>query len=296
MTRAGERLRILGIDSGSRTCGRADTPGEPRRSWASSLRSGTRPPCWWTPPPSPISGPWLPPVELLALAGGALEAISRSGFDVVILSGEPAATAVLTSVRRLMPGALVVLDAFELGFVREGRRNRFEGEGAARALALDLKLRELSLAQSVEVTWTSSRADAGWVTAAVSGLMVDVVPPVCDAIEDRPGFHDRAGVVVVGDPIEPSRRDAETFFAREILPRLEHRCPALACHTVRLHARPNRADPAPDPGRQLDRARVLVGAPFRFSTASPSRWSGPRARATRGPHDPAGAEGLDPSR
>ena len=202
------------------------------------------------------------------------------------------ATRHLAAVRALMPGAIVVFDAFELGFVREGRRNRFEGQGAERCLAMALKVRELSLAQCAEVTWASSQADAGWIAAAAPGLTVDVVPPVCDAIEGGPGFHDRAGVVVVSDPAEPSRRDAESFFVREILPRVHDRCPGLVYDALRFDAHPGRAGAAPDLGRQLDRARVLV-APFRFSSGIPFELVHALARGVPVVTTSAGAEGLD---
>ena len=135
--------------------------------------------------------------EVQVLAGSHLEAVSGAGFDVVILSGEPVATRYLQQVRALMPGAAVIFDAFELGFVGAGRQNRVEGDGLARLRALDIKQREVSIARGCDMTWTSSRADERWLTMAAPELRVEVVPPVCDVTRPGPGFHERAGVVLV---------------------------------------------------------------------------------------------------
>ena len=200
-----------------------------------------------------------------------------------------------------MPGATVIFDAFELGFVGVGRQNGLEGEGLARLRSLDIKQREVSLARACDMTWTSSRADERWLTMAAPGLMVEVVPPVCDVTRDGPGFHERAGVVVVGDLWEPSRRDAESFFRRQVLPRVRLRYPDLSYEGLRVDrlsepSAPGAVGPALVPWRGLRQrlavARVLV-APFRFSSGVPFEVVYAMAQGVPVVTTTVAAEGLD---
>ena len=195
-------------------------------------------------------------------------------FDAVVVSRHVMLAPLLPLLRRHAPGAQLVFDTVDLHFLREMRQASHSGDAAAAARAQRTRAAELALVAAADQTWVVSEDERAELLRLLPQARVRVVSNIHCVATDTPGFQARRDLVFVGGFVHLPNVDAVQWLAREILPRVRARLPAVQLHVVGAHAPASILALQGTPGLQLhgqvdalepllDACRVSV-APLRF--------------------------------
>jgi glycosyltransferase involved in cell wall biosynthesis len=173
----------------------------------------------------PLLAPWY----------GSIEEIIRrhSGrIDLVYLHRAANAAAYGKLVRQYCPRALSVYGVADLHHVRLARQGSVEDRPEVSRLAERLQIEEMVAARLADVVITHSNAEAALLRARLPGVRVALVPWSVPLRTSTTRFAGRDGVVFVGHFGHEPNLDAAYWLAKEIVPLVHEREPAIRFRIV----------------------------------------------------------------
>jgi len=239
-----------------------------------------------------------------AWRGAMPDWLQRHGkrFDAIVVSRHYVLAPLLPLLRRFAPQAKIVFDTVDLHFLREGREAEHAGDATAAARARQTRAAELELVAAADATWVVSEHEREQLAQLQPQARVRVVSNIHELAPDTPGFGQRRDLVFVGGFVHLPNIDAVLWLAREILPRLRERLPALRLHVVGGNAPAQVLALAGTPGLELhgqvdaldallDACRVSV-APLRFGAGVKGKVNQAMARGLPVVATSCAAEGM----
>lgn len=227
--------------------------------------------------------------------------VRRRRFDTVVFSPFTVAEALASSVREMLPGALLVLDTIDVGFVREMRGAEVTGDAKRMLQAGEVKERELAACRSVDRVVCVTEADACALRHELQGADVVVVPLAYDLVDSGPGFGARSGLCFVANLQHRPNLDAVELWRGEIGPLLAKMLPGVVLSVVgfdpegrgsSLEAPGIRyAGWVPDTLPVLHSSRIAV-APLRYGAGMKGKILEAMAAGLPVVTTPVGAEGI----
>ena len=214
----------------------------------------------------PLLAPWY----------GSIEEILRrhnGRIDLVYLHRAANAAAYGKLVRQYCPRALLVYGVADLHRVRLARQGSVEDRPEVSRRAERLQIEEMVAARLADVVITHSNAEAALLRARLPGVRVAVVPWAVPIRTSPNGFAGRDGVVFVGHFRHDPNVDAVYWLAKEIVPLVQEREPAIRFRIVGKDM-PNSLRKLAQPGLELvasvatldtllDETRLTI-APLRY--------------------------------
>jgi glycosyltransferase involved in cell wall biosynthesis len=156
----------------------------------------------------------------------------RDAFDLIYLHRISTASKYLPMAREYAPRARIVYSVADLHHLRLARQAHIEGRPELLRHSRRLQLAECLAAGSSDAVITHSSAEAIWLTKAVKGVNVQVVPW---AVPLRPAsrpWADRSGVAFIGNFAFDPNLDAARILVEDIMPRVWRQEPSIHCRLV----------------------------------------------------------------
>lgn len=144
-----------------------------------------------------------------------------------LLSRPDQAQRYLPSVRALAPNATVAFDTVDVHWVRMMRAAELTGDEAARAEAERLRRVERNMAERADLVLAITDQERAVIESEAPTARVAVLPNVHEVRASAPGPTGRSGLVFIGGFEHAPNVDAVTWFAREILPRIQREIPEV---------------------------------------------------------------------
>ena len=138
----------------------------------------------------------------------------------------------LEMVRQHSPGSTVIVDTYDVHFLREARQAEIMGDSAVRKRAVQTKTRELNVYRRADLILTVTEDDKRVLLREVPGLKIAVVPNIHVVPEDIVPRNERHDLLFVGGFSHTPNVDAVLYFCREIFPVLHKRLPQMKVHIV----------------------------------------------------------------
>jgi GT2 family glycosyltransferase len=149
-------------------------------------------------------------------------------FDIAILARPHIAIRYIKMVKKYIP--IIVHHDFDLEFIREQRRMELEG-GSEKSLK-KIREREFYLFNNSNLITTHNPEEGKIIQEEIPNAKVVIIPlPTDKVIETKTPFEDRDGLLFVGST-HPPNADAVSYFAKEIMPHLNKKLPALKLYVV----------------------------------------------------------------
>lgn len=218
-------------------------------------------------------------------------------YHTVVVSFFTDAERLLPKLRRAFPGAAIVVDSVDVHFVREARAAHLAGRSPDRAAYR----REVATYRAADRVLVVTEDDAAALRRAGGVTDVAVVPNVHDLVDPGPDFHDREGLVFVGNFLHEPNLDALVWWRKEIAPVLADLLPGVGltvvgndpAHCARALARRDVEviGWVPDVLPWLHRARISV-APLRFGAGMKGKVGEALAAGTPVVGTPIAVEGM----
>lgn len=166
--------------------------------------------------------------------GGYPRWLSMHGqrYDTIVICRYHLAEYLAPLARRLVPGALLVLDTVDLHHLREAREAELHGDRRLARLARSTRRRELSAVAAVDVTWVVSAAEREVLHAALPRTRVEIVSNIHEASAEPRGFGERNGLLFLGGARHPPNVDAVEWLLRDIFPLVRQRLADCVLHVV----------------------------------------------------------------
>ena len=171
-----------------------------------------------------------------------------AGYDAFVVCRYHLAEFLLPLLRRLRPGALLVLDTVDLHHLRESREASLRGDRRLARLARGTRRRELAAIAAADTTWVVSEAERALLARELPAARVDVVANVHEAAADAPGFDARRDLLFLGGARHPPNVDAARWLAADLFPRIAALLPGCQLHLVGEGLPQAIADLSPPPG------------------------------------------------
>jgi O-antigen biosynthesis protein len=195
-------------------------------------------------------------------------------YDVVMLSGGvQVAERHIDGVRKHAPGALVLFDTVDLSFVRHYREAKATGNARTLRRALNLKRRELAVAQQADRTLVVSPVEKRLLDRECPDVQVHVVSNVHEVRGSDVPFVARKDMLFIGTFEHSPNIDAVLHYLDKIHPLVRKTLPGVRIHIIgssppssireRAAADIAVAGHVPDLTGYFDRCRLSV-APIRF--------------------------------
>ena len=153
-------------------------------------------------------------------------------YDVVLVARHYIAVKHVDAVRALAPNALVVFDTHDLHFLREERLAALEGDSALAATAARSRATELELIGKCDVTLVVSPVEKELLAKLAPASNVMVLSNIHAVHSEGRPFASREGVVFIGGFLHPPNVDGVLWYAREVLPRLREKLPAVPTYIL----------------------------------------------------------------
>jgi glycosyltransferase involved in cell wall biosynthesis len=153
-------------------------------------------------------------------------------LDAIVLSRRVVAWRMLEVVQDCAPAVPVVFDTVDLHFVREQWEASTLRTPEAEASARIGRERELALVRAALSTWVVSFDEKELLHELVPEADIVVVPNIHDAAPTPAGFHERTGLLFVGNFHHPPNVDAAQWLLEELFPRVREVLPSLELHLV----------------------------------------------------------------
>ena len=157
------------------------------------------------------------------------ELIANDRFDLAVLAFWHVGERLLPRLRSLSPGTRVIVDSVDLGFLRAARRALHRFAGHDRELLsgdfADQMTREMNTYAAADAVLTVSQREADLINElTVDAALAHAVPDLEELPRSRFEFHERRGMLFIGNFRHPPNLEALEYLCRSILPRLD---PAL---------------------------------------------------------------------
>jgi glycosyltransferase involved in cell wall biosynthesis len=171
------------------------------------------------------------------------------------------------------PRAAIVYDTVDLHYVREHRRALLENDPAVAKVADTFRELELALVRASDATIAVTDTERAIIESEVPGARVFTIPMIHQVVSESPSFHERDGLVFVGNFNHLPNIDSVEYLVHEILPLIHKELPGLVLHLVGSFMPQSVKDLAspsvkvagwiPDLARYLGHRRVFV-SPLRY--------------------------------
>lgn len=152
--------------------------------------------------------------------------------DLVLLSRLPIAKASLRLARRYASQARLIFDTVDLHFLRVARGAALRHDHEQAAWAEQLRRTELELMQSVDLTLVVSDYERTLLRELVPAVDVRVLSNVHEVHGRGQAFHQRSGLLFLGNFEHEPNIDAARWLIDEIIPRLRKRLAGTTLHIV----------------------------------------------------------------
>ena len=153
-------------------------------------------------------------------------------FDVVLLSRHYVASEFLPLVTRHAPQARVVFDSVDLHYLRESRGADMANDPGLRAAAARTRASELDVIAAADITLVVSTMERELLAADAPGARTELLSNLHEVAGAGASFAQRRDLVFVGGFRHPPNVDAAVWFAREVMPLVLRRLPAVVFHCV----------------------------------------------------------------
>ena len=160
------------------------------------------------------------------------EIVRHGRFDLAILAFWEVAGVALRALRQHSPDTRVIVDSVDLHFLRharsafESRMTSENGEDPGRPGTLDDAYgvdfaRELNVYSAADCVLAVSEKEADLINDLARDPELATTVPDCESSPPSPyGFHERSGILFIGNFRHPPNVGALEFLCREIVPRL----------------------------------------------------------------------------
>jgi glycosyltransferase involved in cell wall biosynthesis len=135
-------------------------------------------------------------------------------------------------VREYLPHATVLVDTYDVHFVRQLREAKLKNDAELMAQAQQTMRRELAVYRQADFVITVTEADAAALRERVPALQTFVVPTIHALPEQVAGRDGRRDLLFVGGFSHVPNVDAVLYFCREVLPLILAEDPELCLHVV----------------------------------------------------------------
>jgi hypothetical protein len=162
----------------------------------------------------------------------SIRALAGRGVGAVYLHRLATAAAYGGLARQYAPGARVIFSVADLHHLRLARQAAVTGRPDLAAQARAVKATEIWAMQLADCVLTHSRAEADYLRREILGVNVEIVPwavPVCAPLSPR---RNREHIAFIGGAGHAPNLDAVTHLARDIMPLVWRRAPAMKCFVV----------------------------------------------------------------
>ena len=162
-----------------------------------------------------------------------LGAILRDNdFKVVIFALYDVAAEHLSLAKQYAPQAKIIVDTYDVHFLREMREAELKNSAELRQRARRTKKRELETYRAADLVFTVTNEDRRCLLAEDPKLSVDVVPNIHVLPEQVQDHTNRQGLLFVGGFSHPPNIDAVVHFCQGILPLVKRSLPEIQTHIV----------------------------------------------------------------
>jgi GT2 family glycosyltransferase/tetratricopeptide (TPR) repeat protein len=157
--------------------------------------------------------------------------LESNDFKAVILGFYHLAHQYYRELRAHSPKSLMIIDSFDLCFIRERRKAGLAGDPRAIWKAAEVKRQELAMYRRADMVLTVTEADRETLRAEVPGLDVGISTDIHPMV-DQAGVAGRRDLVFVGNFKHDPNEDAVLYFAREIFPAIRRQLPDVKLNLV----------------------------------------------------------------
>ena len=138
----------------------------------------------------------------------------------------------LDIIRQHSPESTVIVDTYDVHFLREARQAEIMGDSALRKKAAQTKTRELNVYCRADLVLTVTEDDRKILLQEMPDLKVAVLPNIHAVPETVVPRNKRHDLLFVGGFSHTPNVDAVLYFCREIFPALHKRLPQIKVHIV----------------------------------------------------------------
>jgi GT2 family glycosyltransferase/tetratricopeptide (TPR) repeat protein len=157
--------------------------------------------------------------------------LESNEFKAVIVGFYHVAHQYYRDIRKYSPESLLIVDSYDLCWVRERRKADLSNEASQVWKALEVKRRELGMYRKADMVLTVTEEDRRRLREEAPGLPVGISTDIHPLIgEGRPGRG--RDLVFVGNYKHDPNEDAVLYFVREVLPFIRERIPGVRLFVV----------------------------------------------------------------
>jgi glycosyltransferase involved in cell wall biosynthesis len=135
-------------------------------------------------------------------------------------------------VRKFSPGSTLVVDSYDVHFLREAREAKCKSDFSLQRKADQTKARELGVYRRADLVFTVTEADKQVLLEHSPRLKVAVVPNIHPFPETVSPRDQRKDLLFVGGFSHTPNVDAVLYFCAEVLPLLHSQLPGIKLHII----------------------------------------------------------------
>jgi hypothetical protein len=164
-----------------------------------------------------------------ATAEECIRALAGRGTQAVYLHRLATAAAYGGLARQYAPRAKVIFSVADLHHLRLARQAEVTGRPDLAAQARAVKATEIWAMQLADCVVTHSRAEADYLRREIPGVNVEIVPWAVPVTAPLSARRNREHIAFIGGAGHAPNLDAVTHLARDIMPLVWQRAPAMKC-------------------------------------------------------------------
>ncbi|HEX7959604.1 MAG TPA: glycosyltransferase [Terriglobales bacterium] len=189
---------------------------------------------------------YVKPLERLGITvlyPGYAKALHRSELDMksILLHNDfkyiffelfSTAEKYLSLVREYSPDTALIIDTYDVHFVREARESAITNDGTLQLKAAETKQRELGVYRRADMVLTVTEEDKNALTRELSHIPIEVIPNIHSLPDHCVPRDHRRDLMFVGGFTHTPNIDAVLYFCRDILPLVLHQLPDIKFYVV----------------------------------------------------------------
>ena len=157
--------------------------------------------------------------------------LKSNDFKAVIVGFHHVAHQYYRDIRTYSPRSMLIIDSFDIAFVRQRRKAEISGDPRDIWRATEAKRRELAMYRRADMVLTVTEEDRRKLLEEAPDLRVGISTDIHPLGEGR-GGAERSGLVFVGNFKHDPNEDAMLYFASEILPSVRRLVPGVRLFVV----------------------------------------------------------------
>ncbi len=160
------------------------------------------------------------------------EILTARPYQSAILSFYDIAIQYLPLIRQFSPQTKIVVDTVDIHFLREVRLAELKQDQNLQQKAEETQKAELGIYGQADAIITVTEKDWEAVETYLPGQPHAVIPNIHAISKDTPPFHDRQGLLFVGNFNHTPNDDAVRFFLEDIFPLVKQKLPEITLTIV----------------------------------------------------------------